>query len=85
MKEILHSEGGETPAQGAQRSCRCPLPGRAQGQVGQGFQQPGLVEEVPACGRGLEPDDLLGPFQPKPFRDSMKLEKGIFSGLTKQD
>ena len=26
----------------------------AQGQVGQGFEQPGLVEGVPARGRGLE-------------------------------
>ena len=29
-----------------------------QGQVGQGFEQPGLVECVPAHGRGLEQDDL---------------------------
>jgi len=29
------------------------------------------VEDVPAHGRGLELDDLLGPFQPKPFYDSM--------------
>jgi len=30
-----------------------PLPGRVQGQVGQGFQQPGLVEGVPAHDWGL--------------------------------
>jgi len=29
-----------------------------QGQVGRGFEQPGLVEGVPAHGRGLELDDL---------------------------
>jgi len=32
------------------------------------FKQPGLVEGVPAPGRGLEQD---GPFQPKPFYNSM--------------
>jgi len=37
----------------AQRSCGCPLPGSIQGQVGQGFGQPGLVEGVPAHGRGV--------------------------------
>ena len=36
----------------AQRSCGCPLPGSVQGPVGQGFEQPGLVEGVPARGRG---------------------------------
>jgi len=34
----------------AQRSCGCPLPERVQGQAGQGFEQPGLVEIVPAHG-----------------------------------
>ena len=33
--------------------CGCPLPGRVQGQVGQGLDQPGLVEGVPARGRGV--------------------------------
>uniref|UniRef100_A0A672UR20 Reverse transcriptase domain-containing protein n=1 Tax=Strigops habroptila TaxID=2489341 RepID=A0A672UR20_STRHB len=32
----------------------CPIPGSVQGQAGWGFEQPGLVEGVPACGRGLE-------------------------------
>ena len=31
----------------------CPLPGSVQGQVGRGFEQPGLVEGVPAHGRGV--------------------------------
>jgi len=52
-EEILHSEGGEALAQVAQRSCGCPLPGRVQGQVGRGFEQPALVEGVPARGRGV--------------------------------
>jgi len=57
-EEILPHEGGETLAQVAQRSCGCPLPGSVQGQVGWSSEQPGLVEAVPAHGRGLEPDDL---------------------------
>jgi len=78
-------EGGEALAQVAQRSCGCPLLGRIQGQVGWSSEHPGLVEDVPAHGRGLEPDDLQGPFQPKPFYDSMTknvvfILKGAFSG-----
>jgi len=52
-EEILHREGGEALAQVAQRSCGCPLPGSAQGQAGRGFEHPGLVEDVPADGRGV--------------------------------
>jgi len=51
-KKILHCEVGEALAQAAQRSCGCPLPGRIQGQVGWGSEHPGLVEGVPAHGRG---------------------------------
>ena len=36
-----------------QRGCGCPLPGTVQGQVGRGFEQLGLVEGVPAHGRGF--------------------------------
>ena len=57
-EEILPCEGGKTLAQVAQRSCGCPLPGSVQGQVGRGFEQPDLVEGVPAHGRGVELDDL---------------------------
>lgn len=32
----------------AQRSCQCPIPESIQGQTGWGFQQPGLMETVPA-------------------------------------
>jgi len=67
----LYCEGGEALAQVAQRSCGCPLPGSVQGQAGQGFEQPGLVEGVPAHGRGVRLDDLQGPFQPKPFCNSV--------------
>jgi len=51
-KEILHSEGDETLAQASQRSCGCPLPGSVQCQTGWGFEEPGLVEGVPAHGSG---------------------------------
>jgi len=37
----------------AQRSCGCSLPSSVQGQVGRGFEQPGLVKGVPAHGRGV--------------------------------
>ncbi|KAK4815439.1 hypothetical protein QYF61_002828 [Mycteria americana] len=37
----------------AQRSCGCPVPGRVQGPVGLGFEQPDLVEDIPAHRRGL--------------------------------
>jgi len=52
-EEILHCEGGEAPAQVAQRSRGYPLPGSVQGQVGQGLEQPGLVEGVSAHNRGV--------------------------------
>ena len=34
------------------RGCGCPIAGSVQGQVGWGSEQPGLVEGVPAHGRG---------------------------------
>jgi len=52
-KEILYCEGGETLAQVAQRVCGCPLPGSVQDQVEWGIEQPGLMESVPAHGRGV--------------------------------
>ena len=57
-KETRYSEGGEVLAQVARRSCGCPLPGSVQVQVGQGIEQPGLVEGVPAHAKGVERDDL---------------------------
>ena len=48
-----YDEDDEALAQGAQRSCGCPIPGRVQGQVGhRGLEQPALGEGVPAHGRG---------------------------------
>jgi len=56
--ETLYYGGGEVLEQVAQRSCGCPIPGSVQGQAGWSFEQPSLVEAVPANGRGLEVDDL---------------------------
>ncbi|RMC16308.1 hypothetical protein DUI87_08524 [Hirundo rustica rustica] len=43
-KCVIYCEGGETLEQVAQRNCGFPIPGSAQGQVGWGFEQPGLVK-----------------------------------------
>ncbi|KAK4823398.1 hypothetical protein QYF61_001772 [Mycteria americana] len=51
-------EGVETPEQVAQRSCGCSIIGNVQGQVGRGSEQPDLVKNVPAHGRGVELHDL---------------------------
>jgi len=42
-----------------------------QSQSGCGAGQPGLVVGDPAHSRGLKLDDHCGPFQPRPFYDSM--------------
>ena len=53
FRTFLHYEGGEALEQIARRGCGCPLPGSVQGQAGWGFEQPDLVEGVPAHGRGV--------------------------------
>ena len=55
----------------AQRGCECPPFGSIQGQAAWGFEQPGLVGGVPAYSRGLELDDLKGPYQHKLFYDTI--------------
>ena len=45
--------------------------GRVSAGCGSGL--PGLVVGDPAHGRGLKLDDHCGPFQPRPFYDSMKI------------
>lgn len=40
-------------------------------QVGQGLEQPGNSGRCPWQGQQVEWDELLGPFQPKPFWDPM--------------
>lgn len=51
------------------------IPGSVQGQAGWGLEEPGLVEGVPAHGRGW--DDLPGLFQHKPFSDSVTVAVGL--------
>jgi len=54
-----------------QGGCGCPIPGGIQGQAGCGSGQPGLVVGDPAHSRELKLNDHCGPFQPRPFYDSM--------------
>jgi len=42
----------------AQRRCGCFLPGIVESQAGQDFEQPDLLKDVPAHGRGVGLDDL---------------------------
>jgi len=50
-KTFFCVEGGETLEQVAQRGGRCPIAGNIQSQVGQGSEQPGLVEDFLAHSR----------------------------------
>ena len=52
LSQPLLIREGSTLEKVARRSCGCPLPGNVQGQVGWSSEQPGLVEDVPAHGRG---------------------------------
>ena len=57
MKEdVLRDENGEALEQATQRSCGCSIPGFV--QVGRVFEQPGLMEGVPAHVSGVGPDHL---------------------------
>ena len=62
-------EGGGTLEQVAQGGCGCPIPGSIQGQAGCGS---GQLVTLHTAG-GLKLDDHCGPFQPRPFYDSMIL------------
>ena len=55
----------------AQGGCGCPIPGGIQGQAGCVSGPPGLVVGNPAHSRGLKLHDHCGPFQPRPFYDSV--------------
>ena len=52
------NDSGGTLEQIAQRGSGGPIPGNTQGQVGQGSEQPGLVEDVPAQSRRVGLHDL---------------------------
>ncbi|KAM4643930.1 cysteine/serine-rich nuclear protein 2 isoform 3-T3 [Amazona ochrocephala] len=49
------------------RSCGCPIPGSAQGQVGHRGSEPLLQWKGSLPAAGLELEELCGPFQPNPF------------------
>jgi len=51
LEEILYCESGETLEQVAQRSCGCPIPRNAQGQVVWGFEKPDVVECILVHGK----------------------------------
>jgi len=53
-----NTTSSETPDQVAHRGSGGPIPGNTEGQVGQGSEQPGLVEGVPAHDRGVRLDGL---------------------------
>ena len=57
-KQFFYNEGGETLTQVAQQGSEGPIPGKIQGHVGQGSEQPDPVEDVPAHCRGLGLDDF---------------------------
>lgn len=49
-EEIFYDEDGETTGQVSHTSSGCPDIWSVQGQVGQGFEQPDLVEDGPGMG-----------------------------------
>ncbi|KAK4819013.1 hypothetical protein QYF61_024129 [Mycteria americana] len=75
-EDIFYSESGETLEQGAQRGCRCPIPGNIQGQVGRGSEQPDLVEDVPAHCKGVGLDDLMPSLRQGAARAGCSLRAG---------
>ena len=56
-----------------QAGCGCPIPAGIRGQAGCGSGQPGLLVGDPVHSRGLELDGHCGPFQPRPFYESVIL------------
>jgi len=61
MDKIFYNEGDETLEQVTQRSCGCLSPGDVQGQGGLSFEQPDLVEGVPAHDKRVGLDELQRP------------------------
>ena len=72
---VIYTEGGDTLEQVAQGACGCPMPGGIQGQAGCGSGQPGLVVGDPEHSRVLKLDNHCGPFQPRPFYDSLMIQR----------
>ena len=57
-EEFFYSEGGETLEQVFPERWVCPVPRNVQDQVGQGSEQPDLIEDVTAHFRGIGLDDV---------------------------
>lgn len=60
-EELFYYEGGETLEEVTQRGGMYHIPGNLQGRIGQGSEQPGLAEHVPAYCREAGLDDLQRP------------------------
>lgn len=52
-EDIFYNKGFETLKQVAQRGGKCLIPGNIHGYVGWGSEQLGLLEDFPACCRGV--------------------------------
>ena len=53
-KQAFYNKGGETLGQVAQRGCGSPNSRNIQSQAGWGSEQPDLVKDIPAYGRGWD-------------------------------
>ena len=69
----------------AQGGDGCPIPEGIQGQAGCDSGQPGLVVGDPARSRGLERGEHCGPFQARPFCDSVIGGISLSSGFVMCD
>jgi len=73
-RKFFHTEGGDTLEQVAQGGCGCPIPGGIQGQAGCGSLGSLVcwLATLHIAG-GLKLHDHSGPFQTRPFYESMIL------------
>jgi len=77
---MYSNEVGETLERAAQRRCGCSIPGSAQGQFGQGLEQPELVEDHGIGWVGPSDPPLLLFVHPQLFEDLGRWfvgEKGV--------
>ena len=58
VRKKFFTQSGEALEQIAQRSCECPYPGGAEGQLRWDPGQPDLGVSNPVHSRGLEPDSI---------------------------
>lgn len=72
-EEIFYNENSEPLEQVSQSSCGCPNIVSIPSSVARGFEQPDVVRDALAHGRGMRLDDLRVLFQPKLFQVSFTL------------